>query len=59
MNVANYLSYNKLNIIASVIASEILKHCHIHIVLVQLYGETNNDFNVLFVLSLLALSLLF
>ena len=39
--------------------SETLKQCYFHIVLVQLYVETADDFNVLFVKSFLALSLLF
>ena len=33
--------------------SYVLKQCHIHIVLVQLYLEPGNDFNVLFVYSFL------
>ena len=38
-------------------ASSILRQCHIHFVLVQLYVEPVNDFNLLFVKSFLALSL--
>ena len=38
-------------------ASKIVKQCQVHIVLVQLYVEPYNDFNVLLVDSFLALSL--
>ena len=49
MNVANYLTYSKQNASVRVTSSSILKECHIHIVLVQLYVEPANDFDMLVV----------
>ena len=53
-NIENYLSYNIQNAVSR---SLILKQCNICIALAQLYVEPGNVFEVLCVLSFLALSL--